>query len=125
MEMALQLPQNYVELEQEEMMYLDGGLTLSARTVRNTAAVIGVSGSNTVNFVASRIALNASIFASKFLALPILGKVAFGVIVSSVGRSKMSLASAFVTALAWNRGMRVGVSLSWAIIPHFTGSVVW
>ena len=33
MEKALQLPQNYVELEQEEMMYLDGGFGIPNWTV--------------------------------------------------------------------------------------------
>jgi len=35
--MEMVLPNNYVELEQEEMMYLDGGLTMSAAQVRTTA----------------------------------------------------------------------------------------
>ena len=125
MEMALQLPNNYVEMEQEEMMYLDGGLTLSASTVRQLGAALAISGSSSIAAASASIKAGATILASKFLAIPILGKIAFGVIVSGVGRSTASLASAFVTALAWNRGMRIGVSLSWAIIPHFSGSVVW
>ncbi len=40
MEMTLKLPQNYVEIEEEEMMYLDGGWNL--QNVRNNA--IGLSG---------------------------------------------------------------------------------
>ena len=51
MEMALQLPNNYVELEQDEMMYLDGGASVitTAAAARNsfntlsTAATTGVA----------------------------------------------------------------------------------
>lgn len=33
MEMTLRLPNNYVEIEEEEMMYLDGGTYLSKKIV--------------------------------------------------------------------------------------------
>ena len=37
MEMTLRLPQNYVEIEEEEMMYLDGGgkLVINRKSVSN------------------------------------------------------------------------------------------
>ena len=81
-------------------------------------------GSHTVNFAASRIKIGSTMLASKFLALPILGKIAFGVIVSSVAKSKANIASAFVTALVHHRGIRFGATLSWAIIPNITASQI-
>ncbi len=41
--MELVLPQKYVELEQEEMQYLDGGAYLSASQCRGIAASIALS----------------------------------------------------------------------------------
>lgn len=45
MKMTLQLPNNYVELEQEEMMYLDGGASLNttAGAARNSLNVISTA----------------------------------------------------------------------------------
>ena len=42
MEMTLRLPNNYVEIEEEEMMYLDGGwsITINRSTVNAAAAAI-------------------------------------------------------------------------------------
>ena len=43
MEMTLRLPQNYVEIEEEEMMYLDGGgkLVINRKSVSNFIGWIG------------------------------------------------------------------------------------
>lgn len=44
METALKLPNNYVELEQEEMMYLDGGLRMSHNQIQAMVWAIGATG---------------------------------------------------------------------------------
>ena len=41
MEMTLELPQNFVELDQDEMMYLDGGLTTGQRVALAAGIIIG------------------------------------------------------------------------------------
>lgn len=41
--MELSLPMNYVELEQEEMMYLDGGWSIN-QVVRNCVGLASVAG---------------------------------------------------------------------------------
>ena len=43
MEITLRLPQNYVEIEEEEMMYLDGGEYISRSSCRGIMCAIGIS----------------------------------------------------------------------------------
>lgn len=43
MKMTLRLPNNYVEIEEEEMMYLDGGTYLSKKNCRGIIAGLGMS----------------------------------------------------------------------------------
>lgn len=48
--MELVLPNNYVEIEEEEMMYLDGGAYLSKAKCKNLVASIGM---NPYSFIAA------------------------------------------------------------------------
>ncbi|MGF3113630.1 hypothetical protein [Facklamia sp. P9177] len=58
--MELVLPRNYVEIEQEEMMYLDGGLSLYKWTlsIPVNAAFNALLGGGTVDLVRSYIVKN-------------------------------------------------------------------
>lgn len=53
MEVTLKLPKNYVEIEEEEMMYLDGGFQVHNSIVSFTVNCIfnAITGGGTVSFI--------------------------------------------------------------------------
>ncbi|MDO4605613.1 MAG: hypothetical protein Q4B23_06520 [Helcococcus sp.] len=64
--MELVLPQNYVEIEQEEMMYLDGGVYVSQKTARNVLGAIAINpGSYMLAAASYVVALKAVSWVSK------------------------------------------------------------
>ena len=65
--MELVLPQNYVEIEQEEMMYLEGGLSLYKWVVSApiNMAFNGLLGGGTISLIRGYIAKNGTRVATK------------------------------------------------------------
>ncbi|WP_200813126.1 hypothetical protein [Helcococcus massiliensis] len=87
--MELVLPQNYVEIEQEEMMYLDGGMSNSDKVL--LLGAIAISGA----------ALTAALTTGQFwLGAKIMG-MTFGKFVAKLGAAKVAGFIATNTGLSY------------------------
>lgn len=122
--MEMVLPRNQVALEQEEMMYLDGGFYMNHSQVRSMVATLAGSGGVSVSLLSSAIKLNAVWMGAKFGALA----GAVGVAVGSafgvwIGSQAVIIAERLTTAMTHRKGVKWGVGWTWAIIPGITGDV--
>lgn len=114
------LPRNYVEIEQEEMMYLDGGLYVSHSTVQSIASVVGMTAHQSIPAATIALKLGATFIAAKLAAIPggnIIALVGAAYIVSTAG----SIAPAFVSALMRRRGLDITVGW-WYGLPQLSFS---
>ncbi|MFM1514729.1 hypothetical protein ABGF49_05670 [Helcococcus ovis] len=113
--MELVLPQNYVEIEQEEMEYLDGGIYVNDETVKQIGYALGVTGSTSIAAVAISVKLGAAAIVAKLSVIPggnIIAAVGAAYIIANAG----NIAPAFVSALVRGKGMDIGTSW-WYALP--------
>ncbi|MEG0094364.1 MAG: hypothetical protein RR673_09780 [Erysipelotrichaceae bacterium] len=118
MEMILNLPKNYVEIEEEEMMYLDGGVYVNNSTVRGILFAVGGIGANSV--WAMKTALSAGVWsvASKLAMVPVIGKWCAGLFVGYYYLNTGMIVNAFFGALVRGRGMDVSVGWWYGVVPY-------
>lgn len=111
--MELVMPMSYEVLDQEEMMYLDGGLYVNNSYVQGIAFAIGATGYMTISTIASLIKLKATVFALKVAAFSkTLAIIGAAYVAANIG----SIAPAFASALIRKRGLDIGIDW-WYGIP--------
>lgn len=111
--MELVMPMNYELLEQDEMMYLDGGLYINNTFIQSIAFAIGATGYMSIATAASLIKLKATIFALKVAAFSkTLAFVGAAYVLANVG----SIAPAFISAVARKKGLDIGI-VWWYALP--------
>lgn len=112
--MELILPNNYVEIKEEEMMYLDGGVYLSKATCMGIAVYFG-SGQG-------MIAAAGTAAAAKKL-VKVIGK--WSSIAGYIASLALSYAFVQLGSLLWNIGTAVikkkGVDIGWSWNPFDFG----
>ncbi len=110
MQMQLVLPNNYVELEQEEMMYLDGGLYLDDNTIKGLAYSIGISAYYSIPSIIAAIQVASGFIALKLAAIPggnIIGLLGGAYIAANAGGIAPALSSALI------RGKGMDIDIGW------------
>ncbi|CAM3610158.1 hypothetical protein ERUR111494_02875 [Erysipelothrix urinaevulpis] len=104
--MELVMPINYEVLEQEQMMYLDGGLYINDSTVQGIAFAIGAMGYMSIASIARIIKIKSTIFSLKLAAfsktLAIFGAA---YVAANIG----NIAPAFASALVRRKGLDIGI----------------
>jgi len=122
--MGMVLPMNYAEIEQEEMVYLEGGFYMSNKQVKNIMVALGVGAGVNAVTLAAAIKINSVWMGTQFGALggPIgaLTGAALGLWISS---QAVVIAERMVTAAVHGKGVKWGLGVSWGIIPGITGTI--
>ena len=119
----LVVPEGFVELDREEMTYVDGGGYL-AHINQETVNSIIVATLCTVNYysvgvVASAITSAATYFAGILCSIPVLGPIiAAGVATWIVGHA-WDIAEAFSTSLYYYKGVDIYLEWRWLVVPTF------
>ncbi|MFM1534831.1 hypothetical protein ABGF49_05610 [Helcococcus ovis] len=109
--MELVLPQNYVEIEQEEMEYLDGGVYVSQKTARDVLAAVAISPGS---YILAATSYTAAIAAVKWVSKRFGG--VFGWIAGTVLGILGSQVIEFGRALAYT-ALYGGRDISWSWNP--------
>jgi hypothetical protein len=107
---ALVMPCNYVVMEQDEMMYIDGGFYISNSTITDSLHAIGFAIRNVgVGALTSAITPLLPLAFSWINAVPVVGWTIFGIICASAAVVAGYVATAIVT------GKGIDISLSGGI----------
>ncbi|WP_445487613.1 hypothetical protein [Niallia sp. 03133] len=114
--MELVLPEKYVELEQEEMQYLDGGAYLSANDCIQIAASIAMSPGALIAGAAGAVVISKIVQWAKFTGGPL------GWIVGTAA----GYATGFISKIAYGIGKGAisgrGLSIDWSWDPFNFGT---
>lgn len=109
-ELALRLPMNYVEVDRDEMEYVDGGYYLSHNTCLAIDFAIGASASEGIGAVASLVGAAAAYVGTVIAAsIPAIGWIIGIGITALVLNQAWSIASALVTDLVHGNGIDIGL----------------
>lgn len=111
----LVMPTHYVELDRDEMSYVEGGvflgITLSAAQCVQFCTM-AASGIGTVMKSAKAMSIISSKIVSLFLwvhGLPVFGQIVFGVIVAAA----LTLVALIVSAAFMNKGLKLGFDVDY------------
>lgn len=123
MELTLKMPTNYKEIDEEEMMYLDGGLYFSNGALKSIGWAIC---SNTYNVYALS---NAVKYATAYIGAKlaaITGPVGWA-IAGAIGAWVVSNAWTFAerasSALIRGRGVDFYIGWQWCVVPILEGTI--
>lgn len=75
--MTLKMPNSFVDVDREEMEYVDGGLYITNAQIRNTVSAFGFANKSTVGGLAAALTPIIPIALSWVNALPIGGQILF------------------------------------------------
>lgn len=119
----LVMPSHYVELDDEEMSYVDGGIYVSYNTLQAAVWASGKNGANIGGAISAYsaafggIAAMFSTYASSLFswvnALPIVGQIIFAYVLANA----ITVGIAMATAYVQKKGVDIGVGWWW-FIPH-------
>ncbi|GAA4073226.1 hypothetical protein [Amphibacillus indicireducens] len=122
--MEMVLPASYAVIEQEEMLYLDGGFYMNKGTVRSIVHALGFSAALNVATITAAIKINSVWMGVKFGAIGgVVGSLAGAALGTWVNSQAFVIADNLVTAYVHGKGVKWGLGVSWAIIPGLTGTV--
>ena len=119
----LVMPLNYIELDSEEMMYVEGGVYISYTTLKSAVLAFGKNGANVPATIAAYSAAFGGVAAmfstyvsalfSWVLSLPIIGQIIFAYVVANAVTVGIGMATAYFQ----KKGIDIGVGWWW-FIPH-------
>ena len=118
------MPKNYIVVEDDEMEYLDGGLTMTNRQVRDIVTTITVSGAQTLSAIVSGVKGFAWLLAIKFSAIPLIGKIVGVALASWITSNAATIGERFFTAAVLNKGIKWSVGTKWVVIPTISGTLI-
>ena len=122
--MEMVLPASYVAIEEEEMMYLEGGYYMNNSQVRSIIHAFGFSGALNVATVVGAVKLNSvwmgALFGTQFGPIGTMSGAALGTWMVS---QAAVVGSNLVTAYSRGKGVKWGLGWSWAVVPGLTGTV--
>ena len=122
--MELVLPQNYVEIEQEEMMYLDGGFYISNYTLTRSLMAVGL---NPIGFTLAGLGVYAISKKVSAKVAALAGKIGLsfggpvGGIISFIAGGSLALtfSSAVANAIIQGKGIEVDWRRAFGTIPYW------
>jgi len=117
MEMALRLPSSYVNVEQGEMEYVDGGfsVSVSASTINSTVKAFGFANRGGVGTVTALMAPAIPVMFAWVNALPFAGQLIYGLICLSAFTVASYVAVAYFSgrglkfSAGWTSGLTFGL----------------
>lgn len=125
---SLVMPQHYVELDRDEMSYVDGGIYVSYNTLQAAVFAFGKNGANVpatitaysaaFGGVAAMFSTYVSALLSWVNSLPIIGQLIFAYVVANAVTVGIYMASAYIQ----KKGVDIGVGWWW-FIPHVKLSI--
>lgn len=122
--MELVLPQHYVEVEQEEMMYLDGGFYISNHILKSSLMAVGI---NAIGFtlvgigvhaLSKKISAKVAAFAGKIglsFGGPVVGVLSF----IAGGSLAWTFSSAVANALIQGKGVEIDWRRAFGKVPYW------
>ncbi len=117
------MPMNYELLEQDEMMYLDGGLYISNNSLKGLVMSF-CSNPYNISTLSAAVKYGTAVIGAKLST--ILGPVGWaitGAVGSWIIANAYKFAERTVTALSRNKGVDFFIGWEWAVIPVLDGNI--
>ena len=122
----LVLPTHYVDVDQDDMEYVDGGWKISSSDVRGIAASLCIAGPIEVAAMAAAIQSSAgTLMAMLSVSAPGIGFLVGGAASAIVLPNAWKFAEAFTTAAIHNKGLDIYIGFKWGIVPDLKIDVIW
>ncbi len=120
--MALQLPSSFVDVEREEMEYVDGGYYLSHSQCQYIDGMIGTAATMGIAGIAACVdASSAAVAGAIAAAIPGVGTVVAVLGAVYIANQAWNIASALFTDMVHQRGIDIGVGWYFAV-PYLSFS---